>query len=1142
MPAIPCPNPTCGQPLNISDTKMPPPGTQRRVACPHCKHQFNIGTPAAVTPIITPVSPPLAPTPAAPVAAPTPAAPVAPLAAPLAAPVAPPRPMARAVQASPPPQAKADAPPTAAPTPAKKSPVLLVALLAGGGFALLAVAGVIAVTVWMMTGKTDTAKATTAAEVQEPQGRLEPTPKGDRTKVSADGPKVEQQRLAPEAVYDRAVRGCVFVECDDGQGRVSFGTGWLADRQHKVVVTAWHVIDGAKEIKVHFPQYDAAGKPERDVDAYRGKKPKQKPIPAEVVKPAEGRSKDVAVLELQTDEKDEVVIPDRVRAVPLAPEEAAAAENQQVFTIGSSDVKTGRLWVANDGRVRSRAEKRATEFATRVIEYRTPAGETLTITQTQNVDAYALAINATNKPGDSGGPVLNDRAEVVGLVSSRNKESVVYAIDVKELRVVLRDTFKGKGWEWDETATGVGVVATKSQMADWVRQMKEGETADERRDAARKLGEMGIDAQPAVPDLVDRLIVETDERVREVIAAALDAVGRPGNLDLQLLVRALQSASVQAQRYAAGVYGQVNAPREAFPTLLKLIEDDAGDAELRRRAVLAFKQLGPECKRADEKVLDNLLNRLGDSDRHVADAAAETLTHFVTVTLLTSRDGNFFTQGDIPTLRHAAKAKSDQKRRIAALGYKNLAKSADDAFDFYHLDLFNSGDPGVRKYAIEGVLKWAQNPRFQEAHRAAIMNNFDHGVKTVRLAVLDAAKVMPWDKDTSDRLVRMAEEDTDPDVRGEAFKLLTTVDLNKAGLSPADQLDLFQKMLNQKREPEFERLRGAVRFHEGKDRTIKGPTENVKAQEEQAAKDRQEHTADETQLFNLRVTDTREKVAVIEKLGRFGSAAAKSVDELLRLFETYPSTRVKIAALDALRSIIPGLDADAKRSLLTRVSNLLAGKLRDHLTLEHFSELHEDILDGYKKRLTQPQIVEKLNKNWADGWEKKVFPAAVKVLAAVGEESVPLLTTLFVQSDVSAGVKTDVMIAFRDMGPKAASAVTHLVSQAKSNKELRDAAREALARIGGDHAVEQLKQCTAGTLPVELRLWAFQTLGELDPATLTEDGCENLRIKLNTGADREASTACRDAAKLARTIQEPKIAAQKKALKEKAEKEKKDKK
>jgi S1-C subfamily serine protease len=223
---------------------------------------------------------------------------------------------------------------------------------------------------------------------------------------------------ADEEVYRRTLPATVMVINTAGDKPVS-GSGVLVDRPRKLVVTNYHVVGEETELVVLFPSYDTEGDLIAERSAYLETAPDLRRhgrlTGARVV--ARNSRCDLALLEVDR-------LPEDARAVPLAA--ASPRPGQQVHSIGNPGASDA-LWLYSRGTVRQVYRKTFVldggfEVRARVVETQSP-------------------INS----GDSGGPVVNDRGELVAVVQSAyvgrpGKEVRLLSvfIDISEVKDLLR--------------------------------------------------------------------------------------------------------------------------------------------------------------------------------------------------------------------------------------------------------------------------------------------------------------------------------------------------------------------------------------------------------------------------------------------------------------------------------------------------------------------------------------------------------------------------------------------------------------------------------------------------------------------------------------------------------------------------------
>jgi S1-C subfamily serine protease len=193
---------------------------------------------------------------------------------------------------------------------------------------------------------------------------------------------------------------------------VGNGSCWVVDREHKLVLTNLHVVDNIDDVIVRFPKY-LDGTLLTDAKDYL----------TDLNTAVHGRvlfrdaKRDLALVRLET-------LPDGVAALSLAPTSAKVGDH--VLSVGNSGlagkpVEQGQLWMMRVGRVKDK------QF--RVLQ---PTGAK------SGVEMSMINSTVDSHPGDSGGPVVNERGELVGVTSCGNHLNS-FAIDVTEVRAFLKN-------------------------------------------------------------------------------------------------------------------------------------------------------------------------------------------------------------------------------------------------------------------------------------------------------------------------------------------------------------------------------------------------------------------------------------------------------------------------------------------------------------------------------------------------------------------------------------------------------------------------------------------------------------------------------------------------------------------------------
>lgn len=184
------------------------------------------------------------------------------------------------------------------------------------------------------------------------------------------------------------------------------GSGFVVDREERLVVTCTHVMGNRTSARVFFPLMKN-GKPVAEREAYTD----SQSIPATVVDVHAG--KDLCVLRLDR------LAPD-APAVSLAEESPEAGED--IFSIGNPG-SSEALWVYTSGTVRQVYQKKTT------------------LRSGEEINALTVETQAPINPGDSGGPVFNASGKLVGVNSFVNSKASLFSacIDVTEVAATIKE-------------------------------------------------------------------------------------------------------------------------------------------------------------------------------------------------------------------------------------------------------------------------------------------------------------------------------------------------------------------------------------------------------------------------------------------------------------------------------------------------------------------------------------------------------------------------------------------------------------------------------------------------------------------------------------------------------------------------------
>jgi S1-C subfamily serine protease len=233
--------------------------------------------------------------------------------------------------------------------------------------------------------------------------------------------RLQAQGETSESVYKRTLKGTVWIMARRGTDRGAMGTGCLIDKSHRLVVTNFHVVgegenQGSRlpeDVRVLFPQFEG-GKLIAERSHYFDLLRLRRAIPATVL--VRDKKHDLAVLKLER-------VPQDAQAIPLSSGGASPAQHVHcIANPGRSDA----LWEYTSGTVRQRYHKK----------WLVKDGN-----QVHQFEAEVLETQLPSNPGDSGGPVVNDRGELVGItqgIAIGDVQLISLSIDVREVKSLLK--------------------------------------------------------------------------------------------------------------------------------------------------------------------------------------------------------------------------------------------------------------------------------------------------------------------------------------------------------------------------------------------------------------------------------------------------------------------------------------------------------------------------------------------------------------------------------------------------------------------------------------------------------------------------------------------------------------------------------
>jgi S1-C subfamily serine protease len=223
-------------------------------------------------------------------------------------------------------------------------------------------------------------------------------------------PALAQEAGTGAKVYKQTVPSVVWVHSKRARG-LATGSGTLIDRDRRLVLTNYHVVEDNPGAVVFFP-YFRGGHPVAEKQFYLDRKNRLGRAGRVV---AVDKQADLALIQLGS-------VPDDAKGVPLAP--ASPDPGDPVQSIGNTG-KSGALWGFVRGTVRQVYQKtwKAELEPGRILTFR----------------ARVIETDSPTNPGDSGGPLLNDKAQLVGVTQggALNAQLVSTFVDVSEVKKLL---------------------------------------------------------------------------------------------------------------------------------------------------------------------------------------------------------------------------------------------------------------------------------------------------------------------------------------------------------------------------------------------------------------------------------------------------------------------------------------------------------------------------------------------------------------------------------------------------------------------------------------------------------------------------------------------------------------------------------
>jgi len=190
----------------------------------------------------------------------------------------------------------------------------------------------------------------------------------------------------------------------------------------------------------------------------------------------------------------------------------------------------------------------------------------------------------------NGGPVVNSRAELVGLMVQRHPKDrkVCFNIPVSEIENLVKQYLALKNVAWNPRRGREALVREAYQQL--LRVVEQGEKADQIA-AVRQLAELGPQAQSALPTLL-RVLPNADPAVQQEIEQTLYRLGTPPPELSKFLLDALFSPSPVLRTYAARMFAEGTPPLPAVEVPNLIARFSTLPADIQRLLITAILKTG----------------------------------------------------------------------------------------------------------------------------------------------------------------------------------------------------------------------------------------------------------------------------------------------------------------------------------------------------------------------------------------------------------------------------------------------------------------------------------------------------------------------------------------------------------------------
>jgi len=347
------------------------------------------------------------------------------------------------------------------------------------------------------------------------------------------------------------------------------------DRQNSLVLTNHHVVKdflaNKGKMRVFFPAFEK-GELIKHKDHYFKLLHNGEGIGCRVV--YHDVKRDLALVKLNG-------LPDEILELPIAKKSEQQGSN--IHTMGCPGADNS-LWVYSPGTVRT------------VFRDKWFAGGAPNEPPSAH-DAMVVHAASSVGPGDSGGPTINDRKELVAVTQGgivRGPTPICIFIDVTEIRTVLNACYKANP-DFKRPPEIDSFVEENKDVPTLAKELA-GSDVVTRRNSALALGRIGPSAKPAIGALL-KTLKDSDDTLRKYSMDALLQIGSLTQAHVPTIIDAMKDKSIEVRLSAIGAIKIMGGEAElAVPALIAAMKDPERD--VRQKAASALAQMGPVGKAA----------------------------------------------------------------------------------------------------------------------------------------------------------------------------------------------------------------------------------------------------------------------------------------------------------------------------------------------------------------------------------------------------------------------------------------------------------------------------------------------------------------------------------------------------------------